>query len=277
MSRVARLTHMTEGQAYTVVIGLVLGLLTAVFGIPPAMRDKVTRVARSAIAPLAAPAPAQASPAPPASGGAPPSDFPAATSFSEANAVAPSSDAGSLAAEAPPPPTSSGPTALGAGAPTRQGWWTSLNFLRPNIPVALPVAFPPDVPEDGLYVAGGSPTPQAYSALLYQVPEGLTLTTLTLHIASGSFSSPAAELVACPIQPESVNFAPVQGGDTAAGPHYDCSRSAKGTANPTANTFTFDVRSLITGNQLAVAIVPTLPSDRVVLARPGDGSLAGAS
>ena len=274
MSRVARLTHMTEGQAYTVVIGLVIGLLTVAFGIPPAMRDTVTRVARSAIAPVARPAPAQTSAVPPASGRDSSTDFPAATPFSEANAVGPSSDAGSVAADTATP-VSNGPTGLGAGAPTRQGWWTSLSVLRPNIPGAgLPVTYPPDVPEDGLYIAGGSSSPEAYAALMYQLPPGLSFTTLTLHVAPSSFTSAASALLVCPLQPASASFAPAQGGDTKNAPRYDCTHSAKGMSNATANTFSFDVRELINGSQLAVAIVPSLPSDRVVFSRPVDGSLS---
>ena len=273
MSRVARLMHMTEGQAYTVVIGLVLGLLTVAFGIPPAMRDKVTRVARSVISPVARPAPAQSSAAPSTNGGGSSTDFPAATPFSEANSVGPSSDA-SVAAEAALP-TSSGPSGLGAGAPTRQGWWTSLSFLRPSIPgAALPVTYPPDVPEDGLYIAGGSSSPEAYGALRYELPQGLSFTTLTLHVAPSSFTSTASALLACPLRPESLNFAPAQGGDTKNAPQYDCTHAAKGTANATTNTFSFDVRALIEGNQLGVAIVPSLPSDRAVFSRPVDGSLS---
>jgi hypothetical protein len=276
MSRVARWAGMTEGQAYTVIIGLVIGLLTAAFGIPPALRDQVTRVARSTLSPVATQAPKQSAAPPSDASGLPTSDALGGSSLSGGSSpLGSSTDVGTVGAEtvgsAP-----SGPSALGAGAPTRQGWWTSLNFLRPNVPgVAFPVTYPPDVPEDGLYIGGGSSSPEAYAALTYQLPQGLSLTTLTLHVAPSSFTSTASALLVCPLQPESLNFTPVQGGDTKNAPHYDCSHSAKGTANATANTFSFDVRSLINGNQLAIAIVPSLPSDRAVFSHPGDGSLSG--
>jgi len=41
VTRAARWIGMTEGQLYTVVIGLVAGLVTVILGIPPALRDSV--------------------------------------------------------------------------------------------------------------------------------------------------------------------------------------------------------------------------------------------
>lgn len=47
MQRVAAVTGMTEGQSYTMAIGLALALVTAAIGIPPTLRDRVVPVTQS--------------------------------------------------------------------------------------------------------------------------------------------------------------------------------------------------------------------------------------
>lgn len=64
MARLGGVLHVTEGQAYTLVIGLVLAVASAVVGIPPTLRDK----AEGAPAALV-PTPAEEARAPDADGG----------------------------------------------------------------------------------------------------------------------------------------------------------------------------------------------------------------
>src|SRR5437764_3545838 len=95
VGRLAARFGMSEGQLYTLVIGLVVGLATAAIGIPPTLRDRPAAVARAPLTPrtagaptaavpgdtesvapspsarAAAPAPAAASPAPASSSAAP--------------------------------------------------------------------------------------------------------------------------------------------------------------------------------------------------------------
>lgn len=63
MSRIARWWGVTEGQAYTIVIGLVVALVTAGIGIPPTLIDRVAP-ARPARADAAQPAPQETTPPP---------------------------------------------------------------------------------------------------------------------------------------------------------------------------------------------------------------------
>jgi hypothetical protein len=65
---------------------------------------------------------------------------------------------------------------------------------------------------------------------------------------------------------------PEDGGPLTDGPPYDCSRKA--TAAPTANSYKFDVSGMAADKVLAVAILPTQPTDRVVFSPPDDSSLA---
>lgn len=270
MKTLARWCGMTEGQTYTVAIGLAIGLTTVLLGIPPALRGVADQ-------PFAAPG----------------ARGPALTGAEE---TVPGVASDGLEGLLPPgleslggllgPELSDdlglddGGSALrpaGIGGPVRQAWWSSLSPVTAGVPI--PPLLPqsptaPDVPPDGLYVAGGQSGPQAVSALLYFLPEGTPAGTLTLEIAPGSLSSPAASLLACPLATDGADFTPVQGGDLAAAPAYDCARGVKGVANSGGTAFAFPVGALASSDRIGLAIVPVGASDRVVFSRPGDQSLA---
>src|SRR5436190_13997662 len=57
VGRLATRIGMSEGQLYTLVIGLVVGLATAAIGIPPTLRDRPAAVARAPLTPRNAGAP----------------------------------------------------------------------------------------------------------------------------------------------------------------------------------------------------------------------------
>ena len=145
------------------------------------------------------------------------------------------------------------------------GWWTS-----------APVAVAPDAPADGLVVQGGSDinSPTAFAAVSYALDEGSAPTALKLTVHSGSATTPAAELALCPLTV--ANFTPAQGG-TSDAPKYDC--GSKVTASPDADgtTYSFQVAGLVQSGGLAVAIVPTASTSRVVFDKPTESSLEGAA
>jgi hypothetical protein len=155
-----------------------------------------------------------------------------------------------------------------AAAPRDQGWWTVTSLAVPGAPVAIPG--PPDVPARGLVVqGGGGGAPTAYSALLYELDPGTTASSLSLAVAPNTVTTPGAMLQVCGLlQP--INH-PEQGGPLTDAPPYNCGRQAK--AAPTGNTYKFDVSGMVVDNLVAVAILPTGPTDRVVLNAPDDSSL----
>ncbi|HET9732307.1 MAG TPA: hypothetical protein VFP54_06480 [Acidimicrobiales bacterium] len=168
--------------------------------------------------------------------------------------------------------------AAGADAPVEQGWWTSLE--PGGIPGEPSLPAPPDVPAKGLLVEGGAGSsagardsgPVAFSALVYQLGPGASARSLTVQVAPQSATTPDAILQLCPLTTPA--FAPEQGGPSSDAPAYDCGRNSK--ASPSANgaRYTFDVAPLAADGTLAVALLPTSPTDRVVLDSPDASSLA---
>jgi hypothetical protein len=162
-----------------------------------------------------------------------------------------------------------------ADAPIVQGWWTTTNQsdALPVTPPGLPVTVPPDVPADGLLVQGGAAedSPTAYAALVYDLDAGSAAQRLVLNVAPTSATTPQAGLKVCALKDSSVS--PQQGGPIAKAPAYDCAKSA--TAQPSADgtSYTFDAGKVADGTTLAVAILPTTATDRVVLSKPGGTSL----
>jgi hypothetical protein len=160
-----------------------------------------------------------------------------------------------------------------ADAPTTAGWWTVAN---PG-PFSLPVGS--DVPKGGLLVEGGSgsapgaadSSPVAYAAVVYKFDAGATPGALTLKVPSGSASTPTAVLQLCPLKSDT--FKAAQGAPIADAPPFSCQNSVTAALASNGSSYTFYVSSLSTDNELAVAILPTSPSDRVVLAAPGADSL----
>jgi hypothetical protein len=164
----------------------------------------------------------------------------------------------------------------GADAPTTAGWWTAAN---PG-PFSLPVGS--DVPKGGLLIEGGygsatgaaDSNPVAYAAVVYKFDAGATPGALTLTVPSGSASTPTTVLQLCPLKSDT--FKAAQGAPMADGPPFSCQNSVTAALSSKGSTYTFYVSSLATDGELAVAILPTSPSDRVVLAAPGADSLPAA-
>jgi hypothetical protein len=162
-----------------------------------------------------------------------------------------------------------GPVGADAVQLQGQGWWTELN------PGVAGVAFPapPDVPAQGLLVESEvSGSPLAYAALVFDVPGGSVPSTLTLTIAPHSDTTAKTKLEVCPlVSPTIVNE---QGGPKKDGPAYDCSTPVTATPDPTGSSYQFDVSGFPSTGGLGVAILPTSPTDRVVLDQPEGSWLA---
>lgn len=159
-----------------------------------------------------------------------------------------------------------------AAAPDLQGWWTA------DVPGAgLPLPTPPDVPADGLLVqGGGAASPTAYAALVYQLGTStLAGGRLTLTVSAGSASVPGSQLQLCPLT--TTLFIPAQGGAEADAPAYSCRAPVTGIASQDGHKYTFAVGDLVVDGVLAVAVVPTAPTDRVVFAHPGSDALPTAT
>jgi hypothetical protein len=65
-----------------------------------------------------------------------------------------------------------------------------------------------------------------------------------------------------------------QGGPMTDAPSFDCTQHVTATPDPTTSTYVFQPGQLVRQGRLAVAILPTVTTDRVVLNHPGAGSLA---
>ena len=141
------------------------------------------------------------------------------------------------------------------------GWWTSS---------PLP---PPDAPADGLVVQGSlqSESPTAYAAVSATLSSGSTALSLTLQVAEGSASTPGSTLALCPLTDA---FTPAQGGAADGGPAYDCATSqVTATASEDGTSYTWDISGMPTTDAVAVAVVPTTPTDRVVFSKPTTASV----
>ena len=157
----------------------------------------------------------------------------------------------------------------GAAAPRDQGWWT---VTSPGLPGA-PTAAPPDVPARGLLIQGGATdAPVAFAAVLYELDPGTTAGRLTLSVAPNSLTTPSATLELCPLIQPIVHQD--QGGPMSEAPAYNCGHTVTATPAPNGKDYQFDASGLVTDRLVAVAILPTGPTDRVVLNPPGDTSLA---
>lgn len=160
----------------------------------------------------------------------------------------------------------------GAMAPDQQGWWTSLNVGSVPEVGSLPSPTPPDVPAQGLLVEGPSNSPAAYAALVYYLPVGATASTLTLTTAANSVTTPGTTLELCPLVNPVLN--PEQGGPTSDAPAYDCTKNVSAGPDSEGSGYQFQVSSFASDGSLAVAILPTGLTDRVVFNQPDANSLA---
>lgn len=164
-----------------------------------------------------------------------------------------------------------GPAAY-ADAPTQQGWWTSLNPGG-----LLPIPSPPDVPAHGLLVQGGLSSSAgaadggatAFAALVYTVPPGSTVTALTLQAAAAS--TPTSTLELCPLKSSAI--AGEQGGPMGDAPSYSCASNSTAKLSALGGRYQFKVSDLVRDGDLAVAVLPTSPLDRVVIDPPASSSL----
>lgn len=154
-----------------------------------------------------------------------------------------------------------------ADAPVDRGWWTATN---PGSPV--PAQAPPDVPADGLLVQGGAgDTPSALAGLIYEPEAGATAEKLVLKVVASSATTPGAVLQLCPLVSPVLNAQ--QGGPMADAPAYDCTRKVTAAPDDDGGSYTFQLSALASSGPVAVAVLPTTPTDRVVLAKPGVDSL----
>jgi hypothetical protein len=145
----------------------------------------------------------------------------------------------------------------------RAGWWTS-----------APVALAPDASPDQLVVQGGTDpaAPVSYAAMAFELEEGELPSSVRLEVAPGSASTPNAVLTACPLS--TTEFDAARGGPITDAPAHDCATSV--TVEPEEGdivTYVFDVSAFASSGILAIAVLPTAVSDRVVLAVPTTSSL----
>ena len=171
-----------------------------------------------------------------------------------------------------------GSGAAGAEAPSQAGWWTQAN--PGGVAGSATAPAPPDVPAGGLLVEGGMGSTSggsdtagtAFGAVVYLLAPGQAPSKLTLDVAPGSGTTPAAALELCPLSSAAMNAE--QGGPMSDAPAFSCSASVVAQPSAAGDSYTFDVSRLGGSRTLAVAVLATTATDRVVLAKPAAGSLA---
>lgn len=155
-----------------------------------------------------------------------------------------------------------------ADAPVDQGWWTVSN---PGAPAPVPAQPPPDVPADGLLVQGGPTDPVALAGLIFEPEASAVAQQLVLKVASPSATTAGAVLMLCPLDAPALKAE--QGGPIADAPAYDCTQNVTAARSADGSSYTFALHALDTVGPLAVAVLSSAPTDRVVLAKPGDEAL----
>lgn len=158
---------------------------------------------------------------------------------------------------------------VSADAPTQQGWWTALSVTTP-VGETVTAPKPADVPANGLLIEGGPSTPFAIAAVVYYMQEGATASTLSLPVAPNTGTTPNTTLQLCALTTASLR--PEAGGPMSDAPGYSCAK--KVTAQQSNAKYRFDVSGLASNGAVAVAILPTASTDRVVLSQPDNNSLA---
>jgi hypothetical protein len=165
-----------------------------------------------------------------------------------------------------------------AQAPAQAGWWTQANPGSVEGSPAAPA--PPDVPAGGLLIEGGTASTAgasdagatAFGAVVYPEAAGQSPGTLTLAVAPGSGTTPAATLELCLLSGAGIDAE--QGGPMADAPTFSCSANVTAQPSATGDGYSFDVSKLVRAGTLALAVLPTTPTDRVVLAKPAAASLS---
>ena len=153
------------------------------------------------------------------------------------------------------------PAAAQTSGEVQAGWWTSA-------PLAAP-----DVGEGNLLVQGGpsAESPLAYAAVSIPLGADEVPATLTLTVAPDSGTTPNSTLSVCPLATSS--FEPAQGGSADDGPEYSCETSVD--AAPSSDgSYVFEIGDLPSIGAVSVAVLPTVPTDRVVLTTPNADALA---
>jgi hypothetical protein len=107
--------------------------------------------------------------------------------------------------------------------------------------------------------------------VVYELPENATAGTLTFPIAPTTATTPAATLQLCPLAHPAIQLE--QGGPMGDAPSFDCTTSVQTGPNAAATAYQFNAAGLVRDGNLAVAILPTTPTDRVVLSPPDSNSL----
>src|SRR5439155_26590578 len=102
--------------------------------------------------------------------------------------------------------------------------------------------------------------------------DGSTVGQLTLTVARPSATTPGAKLELCPLTTPTI--VPDQGGPMSEAPGYSCNTKVTASPDKSGNTYAFSAGSLAAQGVLAVAILPTDPTTRVVFSQPGPSSLA---
>jgi hypothetical protein len=144
----------------------------------------------------------------------------------------------------------------------QSGWWTS-------VPVAGPTA-----PADSLLVQGGpdANAPIAYAGISFSLSEGETPSALKLTVNTSGGNTPNAKLQLCRASGDIGGDA---GGDAAKGPKFDCSAKSEASASADGASYEFKdgLSSLAGTGTFAVVVLPTQPTDRVVLNKPNGSAL----
>jgi hypothetical protein len=127
--------------------------------------------------------------------------------------------------------------------------------------------------QGGLSSTSGSTNtgPTAFAAVVYRIPTAATIGKLKVTVAPNSGTTPVSVLELCPIDGTSINIE--QGGPMKDAPSFKCATNVTASPSSGGNTYEFDVSKLVPNGVLGVAILPTSPLDRVVLAPPDAESL----
>lgn len=158
-----------------------------------------------------------------------------------------------------------GPAPAGAASSVESGWWTS-----------APVALAPDVAEGQLLVQGGvePARPLAYAGISFTLADGEAPEKLVLAVAPGSGTTPGATVSLCALGAPAT---PSHGEAADLGPSFDCATKVDSTPSADGASYTFDVASFVRDGAIDVALVPTVPTDRVVFAKPAVDALQGGA
>jgi hypothetical protein len=142
--------------------------------------------------------------------------------------------------------------AVAAPLPPDVGWWW---VGRAGGPVPLQVDPAPEVPEDGLYVAGDPSGPSAVSAVRIRLEADATDPVLTLDV-SDSIGTPALD--AC-VATEA--WTPVDGGVWYQRPASDCTSKVPGAVSTDGTTVSFSLAPLVEDATIDVVLVPAVPDE----------------